>query len=376
MRATASRGKPAQRTRQIVRPFEAAQRGLDRLIGGDEERMLAVVKDVDQPDEALQRMRLPQRFRMQTIDDQALPSLGEIEVVEVRAACDTQLLEVRPQQYAAGCPRFERPARRAQPDRLDRSVAFMAREDIAQRGLARLIERREKAQHLGRFAAEAVIAHAVEMDHREAAFDLCDGRQKALVKLGVAQQIVRCVVRRQHDARAQLDRGVEKAAHQERVGDIVHMEFVEAQQLDTVEPLPRHVAEPVVATRRVHEPAVHLAQELVEMQAPFAAWCKLEQRIDDEALTAARQSVTVDALRPERGGGPCLPRTLLPADQRDERADGLALPRIGRDAARGQCARDAGFVKHGQEGPCLMTRMMRLARMTQCGPPRKRRGRV
>src|SRR3569623_1348093 len=116
-------------------------------------------------------MRLRERGRAQVIDDAPLPLLGEIEVVEVRAAGHAQWLEVRPQQQAARRAGRERAARGAQGQRFDARAAFMALENVAQRVLARWVERREKARHLGRLNAEAVVARTIEKNHREAAFD-------------------------------------------------------------------------------------------------------------------------------------------------------------------------------------------------------------
>jgi hypothetical protein len=99
---------------------------------------------------------------------------------------------------------------------------------------------------------------------------------------------LRRIVRAQHDTCAEFERDLEETADQKRIGDIVHVEFIEAKQLNAVEPLPRDRAETVVATRFVDEPPVHLAQEFVEVDASLHAVGQLEYGIDDEVFAASR----------------------------------------------------------------------------------------
>ena len=89
-------GQPAQRARQIVGAFETVERRGDGLIGANEQRPLTVIENVDQPHEALQRMRCRELVGVQLVDDQPLPALGEIQIVEMRTARDAQCFETRP----------------------------------------------------------------------------------------------------------------------------------------------------------------------------------------------------------------------------------------------------------------------------------------
>jgi hypothetical protein len=79
-----------------MRTFKTVERGSDGLIGSDEQRALTVVENIDQPHEALQRMRCREPVRLQLVDDQPLPALGEIQIVEMRTARDAQCFETRP----------------------------------------------------------------------------------------------------------------------------------------------------------------------------------------------------------------------------------------------------------------------------------------
>ena len=141
------------------------------------------------------------------------------------------------------------------------------------------------------------------MNHCEVLLEPFDGRFEALVIFRIRQQAAGRVVRGEHDAGAEFQRDIEEAADQKRIGNIVDMEFVEAQQRDAVEPLPRYRAEPVVAARFVDESPVHLAQELVEMDAPLRALGQFEDGIDHEALAASWQTVAIDTLCRSRGAG-------------------------------------------------------------------------
>jgi len=277
---------------------------------------------------------------MHVIDNEAVPALGEVQVVQVRAALHAQRFKVGPQHGGTHRARNQRTARGADLGRFQCTAALMSQEDVTQGVAGGCAERREKARRRMRLAAETIVARAVEMNHAKVLLDLLDGGHETLMKLGVGKQAVRRIVRCQHDARAELDSRVEKTAHQKSIGNIVHVEFVEAQQLDTVEPLFGHRAEPVVAARLVHEALVHLAQKLVKVQPPLAAFHEVEHRVDHEALAAPRQPVAINSL---------IARVSAAArrnEQCDERRDCSALPGIGNETALGEFACDQRFVKH------------------------------
>jgi len=129
----------------------------------------------------------------------------------------------------------------------------------------------------------------------------------------------------------------------------VDVKFVEAQQGDAIEPLPRHRAEPVVAARFVDEPPVYLAQKFVEVDAAFGAFGQFEHGIDYEALAASGQAVAIDTQSRWRMTRGSAPRGA--AEQRDECGNRRTLAGVGHDRTGREGAHDASFVNHGAATP-------------------------
>ena len=134
----------------------------------------------------------------------------------------------------------------------------------------------------------------------------------------VGVQVVGLEVGGGDEADPVLEQRHQQPVQHHRIGDVGHMEFVEADQPVALgHPLAQHVQR-VDRALQVPQLAVHLAHELVEMQPRLALdRHRVEEAVHQEALAAPHAAVHVDALG-----------DLRPAQQPAQRARTLVL--VGR----------------------------------------------
>jgi hypothetical protein len=100
--------------------------------------------------------------------------------------------------------------------------------EVAPGAVGRVVGGHQEGVHLLE-GAQAVVGAVVNLDHVEAALDHLDGRQEVDALQAVGIEPVRRVVGGHHEDAAGEQR-VEQAAEDHRVGDVRHVELVEAQQ--------------------------------------------------------------------------------------------------------------------------------------------------
>ncbi len=171
---------------------------------------------------------------------------------------------------------------------------------------------------------------AVQRQHVEVLLDQRDERQEG-VPPGLPGEQVRGprVARRHHDDAA-LEQGLEHPAQDHRVGDVVDLELVEAEQRGLRRDLVRERRDRVVAVRVLPLPGmdagVRLLHEAVKMDAPLARDLRrLEEQVHQHGLAAANLADEVEAVRPPLRD---VVEAALAAEQPGEQARRLGRGRI------------------------------------------------
>lgn len=173
-------GEPARGARHIMRAIESFERRAHRPVRGDEQRVLAVIKNIDQPDEALQHIIALEHRGLQPVENHAAPTLGEREIVQMRARRAAQRVEIDPHQLLARSRDRKQSPGHFDIGGMNGRLRFVVGEDRPQR-FARVVERREVAKLCRLDTVFAVVARTVERDDIEMVLDAGDGRLEALV---------------------------------------------------------------------------------------------------------------------------------------------------------------------------------------------------
>ncbi len=221
---------------------------------------------------------------------------GQLEVVVHRARTAAQLAEVEPHHPAGAA-----------------AGADLAVLDVQHRILvARLGQVVEGGGHVGvRLGAQRrvvqlgvgeraapVVGAGVHVDHLELRVEQLDGRQDALAVQAVRVQVVGLEVRRGDERDAVLEQRQQQPVQDHRVGDIGDVELVEADEPVAQRDAAAELLQRVGHALQVLQLAVHLAHELVEVQAHLALQGHgLEEAVHQEALAAPHPAVHVDAAR-------------------------------------------------------------------------------
>ena len=206
----------------------------------------------------------------------------------------------------------------------------------------------------------AKVLRRTDFQHLHARGDQLDHRLEALVVQRVGQQAFGWVVGGHQHQHAALEQGLEQAADEHRIADIVHMEFVETQHSAAGQQLVQSGAQGIVMLAVQEHALVQPGEEGVEMHALLLGdgQC-LEKSIQQPAFATPHRAMQVQAAR-----GLAVEQVLCLAIQGGNRPDlpiteGIALLfglflKIRRDR-RG--VRGVGFFtqqaleqgKHGQE---------------------------
>jgi hypothetical protein len=266
-------------------------------------------------------------------------SLAISRVVVLRARPAAQRAEVEPDH-----------ATRA-PHRLD-----LARLDAHHRvQVARFRELVERGLHRGlglgpqwcvvernvRERALAVVGAVVHVHHLQPLLQQPDRGQDAVAVQAVGVELVGVEVRGGDEAHAVAEQRVQQAVQDHRVRHVRHVELIEADQLVALgDALTQHIQR-VLRALQVAQFAVHLAHELVKVQARLALERHgLEEAFHEEALAApdptehvhaAWDVGPVDELLQRIGALALVVRPLVRAAL--QRVHGPQLGRVGRVAA-------------------------------------------
>ncbi len=190
----------------------------------------------------------------------------------------------------------------------------------------------------------AIVRAVIDVDDFQLFDQQLDGRQDAVAVQAVRIQLVRPEVGRGDDGDAVAEHRVQQPVQDHRVGHVGDVELVEADQPEALGDALAKFFQWVGNALQVLQLAVHLAHELVEVQARLAGERHgLEEAVHQEALAAADAAVHIDAARQRRAheqlghgvGAPCLVvgPFVLAALQGHH---GAQLRRVGLVAALGQ----------------------------------------
>ena len=144
--------------------------------------------------------------------------------------------------------------------------------------------------------APSVVRALPDGDHVKALLEQCDGRQDPAAVQAIRVQIVGFEIGRRDKTDPLLEQGAEQAVQDHGVGDVGHMELVEADQPVLARHLPGEHVQRVDRALQQGQLAVHLPHELVEMQARLALHGDgPEEAVHQETLAAAHATVHVHA---------------------------------------------------------------------------------
>jgi len=141
-------------------------------------------------------------------------------------------------------------------------------------------------------AVAAIVPGAIQDHDIEAFFDQGDEGQEGIAAGAAFEQIIGRGVAGGDDDDAAVEQGFEQPAEQDRIGDVIDLEFIETQQ--------RGLSRDLIGERRDRvfaagigafpgeDPLVSLLHELVEMDAAFAFdQCFGEEQIHQHGFAAA-----------------------------------------------------------------------------------------
>ena len=189
-----------------------------------------------------------------------------------------------------------------------------------------------------------VVGAVVDLDDLELLLEQFDRRQDAITVQPVRIEVVGVEVRGRDDADAVREQRDEQAVQDHRVGHVGDVELVEADQPEAPRDAPPEFVERVDGAFEVLQFAVHLAHELVEVQARLAQQRHfVEEAVHQEALAAADAADHVDATRDRRVAqqfGDRVRAARLVVDPfvvaALQRSHGAQLRRVARVAALGE----------------------------------------
>jgi multicomponent Na+:H+ antiporter subunit D len=281
---------------ELVRQHALGVQLLGRDLRRDDQVDPPVVEHVDQPDEAPRLGGHRRTHARHARDDHRVELAGDLEIVVLRTRTAAQRAEVEPDR-ASGA------AQRAYLAMLDQQARILvarlgqAREDLAQRPIGHVAQRRLVGVHVGDRALPVVDA-GVHAQHVDVALEQLDRRQDAVAVQPCGVQPVGPVVRRDDESDAMREQPAHQPLEDHGVGDVGDVEFVEADQPIAARHVRRHRIERIGATLELVERAVHAAHELVEVQPRLAHdGHRRIEAVHEEALAAAHAAVQPHAAR-------------------------------------------------------------------------------
>jgi hypothetical protein len=146
--------------------------------------------------------------------------------------------------------------------------------------------------------AQAVVDPGIDLDHVQPLLEQADRGHEVLPLQPVRIELVGRVVRGHHEHDLRLEQRLQEAAQDHRVGDVGHVELVEAHEPPPARDARRHRRERIRLARERPELVVHGFHEGVEVHARLAAQRHGPvERVHEEALAASDAAPEVDAAR-------------------------------------------------------------------------------
>ena len=246
--------------------------------------------------EALRLVALLRRQARDALDDNSRETFGDCQVVGGRQRPRAQLLEREPGDVAAGARHNQRSRQDRQRHAADRGVVGQIGEGGFERRPRRRVVRPMidfPAAHPG----QPVVAAAVELDPVEPLPEQCDERQEAVTLQPVFIQAPRWPVRRRDDNGAGLEQRAKQPLDDHRIGDVVDLELVEAQQRRLGGEIGRDLGDGLVGVGAalMLDALMHIEHEGVEMDPPLLVERgRGEEQIHQHRFAAPDRSPQID----------------------------------------------------------------------------------
>ena len=294
---------------QRPQPLAAVELGRRRC-RRDDEVDVAVVELVDERNETARFIVALRPEDRHAGDDHRLVLAPDLDVVVLTARRGAERAELEPRHPGACADHRDRP-----PFDLDRAAGLRlaVRETGEERGEPRLGvggARREVGARL-RELPQPVIGRAGDAHHLEMALEEGDGGQEALPLQAVPVELRRRHVGRRHQRHPAAEQAVEERPEDHRVGDIRHVQLIEAQHPRGARQRPRDLFERGALTGDALKLRVHLVHEAVEMYPPRLPGRQApEEQIHEEGLAATHAAPEVQSAhrRARRGHSECAQR--------------------------------------------------------------------
>jgi hypothetical protein len=149
-----------------------------------------------------------------------------------------------------------------------------------------------------RASITTVIHTVVDVDHLQTRLEHLDGRQDPLAVQAARIQAVGLEIGGGDKAHAVVKQSGQQAVQDHRIGDVGHMELIEADELVALRHPFAQFIERIDSALQLAQLAVHLAHELMKMQPRLALdRHDLIEAVHQKALAAADPAIQVNAQR-------------------------------------------------------------------------------
>src|SRR5215467_3240682 len=265
-------------------------------VGRDDELDAVVVEHVDHQGEAARLLGELQAHARHARDDHRVEALGQVQVIVLRAPPAADYREIEPGHAARAVQVGDHAPLDVELLELLLDLGDAA-EGLHERAVGLLAQGRvvdlDALEH-----PLAVIDPTVDVQHVQPRLQDRYRRQEVLALEAVLVQIVGAVVRGEAAHHAEVHDAAEQPPDDHRVGDVVHVHLVEADQAIPLGDALGERGERVFPALQFLELAVHVAHEVVEVHAALAYERQAQvEAVHEEALAAAHAAPEVDAAR-------------------------------------------------------------------------------
>ena len=204
-------------------------------------------------------------------DDDRREALGDREVIGSTERVGAEIREGEPGDAARRSRDYERAPFHGKGRAGAGCAIGQLGKGVFERVVRGLVER-VVVDRLAVQPGEPVVAPAVELKHIELLFEQRDERQKPLALQAMLVELVRRAVRGRDDHNPGLEKRPEQTLEDHRIGNVVDLKLVEAQQRRLGCEITRDLGDRLVGLGAPLplDPVVHLDHEGVEMHPPLA----------------------------------------------------------------------------------------------------------
>ena len=267
---------------------------------------------------------------------------GDFQIVVLRSGTTAERAEIKPDDAASPADGPDLPGLDLHHRILVLGFCQLG-ERLLHGDLGRFTQRTVVQLHVGQ-GTLTVVRAVVHVDDLQPLLEQLDGRENPVAMQSVRVQAIGVEVGGGHETNARLEQSVQQPVQDHRVGDVGHVELVEADELVTLGDTSSQFVQRIDRALQLAQLAVHLAHELVEVQPRLAPdRNRVVEAVHQEALAAPHPAVHVDPSRDlgfdehllERIGALLL--VVRPVDGTPlQRSDGALLGGIGGVTALGK----------------------------------------